>query len=122
MDIKEYAIYLLRGCLIHNLKLTDVPDIDHIEYRTRFLKLTSRDCEIFKNYFFLKCAIVNPRLDFETYLNDFLSALEVNCKSNNFEKVNFEKVNNLPILFVMVIITILFIGMMFYLLKRFCFK
>lgn len=117
MDVKEYAIYMLRGCLIHHLNLTDVPDIDHIEYRTRFLELTRSDCEIFRNYYFLNCTIVNPKLDFETYLNNFLSALEMNCKSNNFEKVN-----NLPISLIVIFITLLVIGMLYYLLKRFCSK
>uniref|UniRef100_A0A8D9A355 Uncharacterized protein n=2 Tax=Cacopsylla melanoneura TaxID=428564 RepID=A0A8D9A355_9HEMI len=80
LNAREYAIYLMRICIITKFNVLEPLDINHLEWKTRQLKLTFDDCQNANATNLYKCSPNNTINEGSIYAQNFLSALESVCK------------------------------------------
>lgn len=82
INVREYAIYFLRTCLITklNLSVNDLPNIDEWERKTRNLKTTFNDCLTINSSGIFKCLPYTNETKSLRLAYNFLTYLQIFCK------------------------------------------
>lgn len=81
IEAREYALYLIRLCLVRQMNIMEPPDVSQWEYKARQMKLTNDDCQKIEENNLYKCA-PNETINAGTiYARNFLTAMQSSCKA-----------------------------------------
>lgn len=80
IEAREYALYLLRICLVQKRNITEPPNIYEWDYKMRHVNLTYKDCQTINSTNLYMCS---DDLKANDYAQKFLSTLNDVCKGIN---------------------------------------